>query len=175
MLLTYKILLIYFHQAFAKHAMYINIVDKKNYEKNMNKTNYSYNLQTLKYPDYFPQSQGRVIIISSSHTFTYPDFLPHPQSWRRVTFGWSWPSWTPLVLETRSTRRTGNEINTLSGYPLHRENRENGGGGDSLSGKTQGIWKCCQNTGNLVCSSCELPDFTDTGYWGICRKIFEFV
>ena len=27
----------------------------------------------------------------------------------------------------------------------------------SLSGKTQGIWKFCQNTGNLVCSSCKFP------------------
>ena len=33
-----------------------------------------------------------------------------------------------------------------SGYPLHRENRENSQK-KSLSGKTQGIWKCCQNTG----------------------------
>ena len=24
--------------------------------------------------------------------------------------------------------------------------------------KTQGIWKFCQNTGNLVCSSCKFPD-----------------
>ena len=28
----------------------------------------------------------------------------------------------------------------------------------SLSGKTQGIWKFCQNTGNLVCSGCKFPD-----------------
>ena len=28
----------------------------------------------------------------------------------------------------------------------------------SLSGKTQGIWKFRQNTGNFVCSSCKLPD-----------------
>ena len=43
-----------------------------------------------------------------------------------------------------------------AGYPLHRENRENGLK-NSLSGKhrefgnfakTQGIWKFCQNTGN---------------------------
>ena len=25
----------------------------------------------------------------------------------------------------------------------------------SLAGKTQGIWKFCKNTGNLVCSSCK--------------------
>ena len=32
------------------------------------------------------------------------------------------------------------------GYPRHRENRENDQK-NSLSGKTQGIWKVCQNTG----------------------------
>ena len=36
-----------------------------------------------------------------------------------------------------------------SGYPRHRENRENGNK-KSLSGKTQGIGKFCQNTGNFV-------------------------
>ena len=37
----------------------------------------------------------------------------------------------------------------LTGYPRHRENRENRENGrkNSLSGKTQGIWKFCQNTG----------------------------
>ena len=33
-----------------------------------------------------------------------------------------------------------------------------GGRGEPLSGKTQGIRKFCQNTGNLVCSSCQFPD-----------------
>ena len=33
-----------------------------------------------------------------------------------------------------------------AGYPLHRENRENGQR-NSLSGKAQGIWKFCQNVG----------------------------
>ena len=33
----------------------------------------------------------------------------------------------------------------LAGYPRHRENRENDQK-HSLSGKTQGIWKFCQNT-----------------------------
>ena len=33
----------------------------------------------------------------------------------------------------------------LAGYPRHRGNRENDQR-NSLSGKTQGIWKCCQNT-----------------------------
>ena len=34
----------------------------------------------------------------------------------------------------------------MTGYPLQRENRENDNK-NSLSGKTQGIWKFCQNTG----------------------------
>ena len=36
---------------------------------------------------------------------------------------------------------------------------------NSLSGKTQGIWKNCQNTGNLVCSKSKFPDSKDRGYW----------
>ena len=35
-----------------------------------------------------------------------------------------------------------------TGYPWHRENRENGPK-ISLSGKIQGVWKFCQNTQNL--------------------------
>ena len=35
------------------------------------------------------------------------------------------------------------EVSSI-GYPLHRENRENG---QKMSGKTQKIWKFCQNTG----------------------------
>ena len=34
----------------------------------------------------------------------------------------------------------------ISGYPLHRGNRKNAQK-NSLSWKTQGIWKFCQNTG----------------------------
>ena len=41
-----------------------------------------------------------------------------------------------------------------AGYPRQSENRENGKK-HSLSGKTQGIWKFCQNTGNFVSSSCK--------------------
>ena len=41
---------------------------------------------------------------------------------------------------------------------------------NSLSGKTQGIWKFCQNTGNLVCSSCKFPDYKGKGYFYICRE-----
>ena len=37
-------------------------------------------------------------------------------------------------------------LNNKTGYPRHRENRENGQK-KSLSGKTQGIWKFCPNTG----------------------------
>ena len=57
----------------------------------------------------------------------------------------------------------------FSGYPLHRENREYGRK-NSLSGKTQGIWKCCQNTGNFVCSSCKFPDSKGKRYLEICRE-----
>ena len=39
------------------------------------------------------------------------------------------------------------DFNTWS--PLRKENRENGQN-NSLSGKTQGIWKFCQNTGNFA-------------------------
>ena len=41
----------------------------------------------------------------------------------------------------------------------------------SLSGKTQGIWKFCKNTGNLVCSSCKFPDSKSKRYFGIAAKI----
>ena len=43
---------------------------------------------------------------------------------------------------------------------------------NSLSEKTQGIWKCCQNTLNLVCSSCEFPDSEGKRYVYICREKF---
>ena len=43
------------------------------------------------------------------------------------------------------SRRSLLNVLSLTGYPLHRENRENGQK-YSLSGKTQGIWKFCQNT-----------------------------
>ena len=48
------------------------------------------------------------------------------------------------------------DIFVVPGYPLHRENR--GGGGECLSGKTQGIWKFCQKTRNLVCLICKFHD-----------------
>ena len=43
----------------------------------------------------------------------------------------------------------------------------------SLSGKTQGVWKFCQNTGNLVCSSCKFLDPKSKKYFGICRENFH--
>ena len=44
------------------------------------------------------------------------------------------------------------QVLNSAGYPRHRENRENRENGpkNSLSGKTQGIWKFCQKTGNFV-------------------------
>ena len=42
------------------------------------------------------------------------------------------------------------------------------------SGKTQGIWKFCQNTGNLVCSRCKFPDSKGNRYFKICRNFFLF-
>ena len=56
------------------------------------------------------------------------------------------------------------------GYPLHRENSPK----KSLSGKTQGIWKFCQNTGNLVFSSCKFPDYKGKRYFYICRENSTF-
>ena len=41
---------------------------------------------------------------------------------------------------------------------------------DSLSGKTQGILKFCQNTGNLVGSGCKFPDSKGKRYFGICSE-----
>ena len=34
--------------------------------------------------------------------------------------------------------------------------------------KTQDIWKFCQNTGNLVSSSCKFPDSKGKRYFKIC-------
>ena len=44
----------------------------------------------------------------------------------------------------------------------------------SLSGKTQGIWKFCQNTGNLVFPSCKFPDSKGKRDFDICRENFNF-
>ena len=90
-------------------------------------------------------------------------------------------------------------IMVFTGYPRHRKNRENRKNGQKicLSGKTQGIWKFCQNTGktqgiwkfcqntgktqglfskhrkntgNFVSSSCKCSDTKSKGYCDICRK-----
>ena len=61
-----------------------------------------------------------------------------------------------------------------SGCQLHREKRENGKKKKSLSGKTQGIWKFCQNTGNFFCSSCKFPDTKGKRYFDICRENSQF-
>ena len=52
------------------------------------------------------------------------------------------------------------------GSPLNRENWGNGQN-NSLSGKTRGIWKCYQNTGNTTCSSCKLLDSKGKEYCNI--------
>ena len=57
-------------------------------------------------------------------------------------------------------------------YPRHRENRENGQK-KSLSGKTQGIWKYCQNTGNLVFPLGKFPDSKGKRYFDISRENFK--
>ena len=61
----------------------------------------------------------------------------------------------------------------LTGSPLHRENREKNKK-ESLSGKTQGIWRFWQNTGNSVSSSCKFPDSKGKGYHNICHKNFQY-
>ena len=37
-----------------------------------------------------------------------------------------------------------------------------------------GIRKFCQNTGNLGCSSCKLPDSKGERYFDICHENFQF-
>ena len=59
-----------------------------------------------------------------------------------------------------------------SGYPLHRENRKNGKK-DTLSRKTQEIWKFCQNTGNSESVSPKFIDSKEQGYCDICRNISQ--
>ena len=61
----------------------------------------------------------------------------------------------------------------LTGYPLHRENRVNGKK-ESLSGKTQGIWKFCQNTGKTqgvwFAQVVNFPILKVKRYFYICRR-----
>ena len=42
---------------------------------------------------------------------------------------------------------------------------------NSMSGKTQGIWKFCQNAGNLVCSSCKFADSKGKGSFDIFFRL----
>ena len=48
----------------------------------------------------------------------------------------------------------------VSGYPLHKENRE-------ITGNFEILSKHRENTGNLVCSSCEFPDSKGKKYLDI--------
>ena len=54
-----------------------------------------------------------------------------------------------------------------AGSLLHRETKQIGQT-KSLSGKTQGILKFCQNTGNFVYSSCKFPDSKGKRYYDNC-------
>ena len=74
---------------------------------------------------------------------------------------------SPIILKCFST---AGHLN--AGSPQHRENRENGQI-HSLSGKTQEIWKFCQNTGKFVCTSCKFPDSNGKGYCDICHENFH--
>ena len=67
-------------------------------------------------------------------------------------------------------------VKDYTGYPLHRENRGNGKN-KYLSGKTGNLEilpKHRENTGNLVCSSCQFPDFKGKRYFEICHKNLLF-
>ena len=50
----------------------------------------------------------------------------------------------PQKKKKKSKKKSSNQIN--GGHSCHKGNRENDPK-NSLSGKTQGIWKVCQNTG----------------------------
>ena len=58
------------------------------------------------------------------------------------------PPWTTKEKERKISSLNQRSI-IESGHPLHKESRENRENGQkkSLSGKAQGIWKCCQSTG----------------------------
>ena len=57
-------------------------------------------------------------------------------------------------------------------YPGEREIR-NTHRVPTAQGK-QGIWKFCQNTGNLICSSFKFPDPKDKSHFNICRENSQF-
>ena len=78
----------------------------------------------------------------------------------------------PVVSSEPHPADDDNEVSTtLSGYPLHRENMKMFER-KCLSRETQGIWKCCRNTGNIqgilyaqvikniYCDICHILHFT---------------
>ena len=63
------------------------------------------------------------------------------------------------------------------GYPLHRENRENGQN-KSCQGKHREFGNFAKTHGKyreLVCSSCKFPDSKGKRYFDICRENFHFL
>ena len=88
---------------------------------------------------------------------------------------------TPLHDETRRRTQARSFLRRISVgfycYVLNRVPTAQGKQGKwqkiSLSGKIQGIWKFCQNTGktqHLVCSGCKFPDSKGKRYFKICRE-----
>ena len=57
-----------------------------------------------------------------------------------------------------------------TGYPLHRENREN-----DKNKSVRKIPKHRENTGNVVCSSCKLPDSKHERFQYLPRKFPIFL
>ena len=122
---------------------------------------------------------GRVIIESRrSGTWNAPcatvrcqsvtTTLANRRSSSRVSPGW-----------TTATRVQGVRFDFFfnTGYPRHRENREN----DSKkipvrenTGNLEILPKHRENTGNFVWSSCIFPDSKGKGYCDICRENFHF-
>ena len=65
---------------------------------------------------------------------------------------------------------------TLAGYPLHRENRENGQTKIPVrenTGNLEILPKHRENTGNLVFSLCKFPDSKGKRYLYICHENFK--
>ena len=60
-----------------------------------------------------------------------------------------------------------------SGYPRHRENRENDQKKFPVRENTRNL-KFCEKTWNLVCLSCKFPDSKGKRYFDICRENFTF-
>ena len=62
---------------------------------------------------------------------------------------------------------------TCSGYPMHRENRENGQKNFPVrenTGNMNILPKHMENAWNLVCSGCKFPDFKGKRYFEICSE-----